>query len=59
MHHGDLLLILNVAFHFMELFAEQPAGFEVEHTLVSGSEGTKRVSFREVGAGLELGDVAV
>lgn len=42
---ADLLLVLNVTFHFVKLFSKQSAGFEVKYTLVSSSAGRADTSY--------------
>lgn len=34
---ANQLLVLYVSFHFVQLFAEHPTWFEIQHTLVSSS----------------------
>lgn len=41
---GDLLFVLNVTLHTVQLLSEQPTRSEVEHALVSSSAGRQTAS---------------
>lgn len=42
---GALPLVLDVSLHFVQLLSKHSAGLEIQHTLVAGAAGGRRISY--------------